>query len=693
MCGSQKGIVKDQALQLLQQALGPDAAFRDGQLEAIEGVVERKERLLLVQRTGWGKSVVYFLATRMLRDRGHGPALLISPLLSLIRDQQRFADRLGVRACRIDSSNREEWPEIFEKLRANECDLLLVSPERLSDSTFRDEVQPLLDPGIGLFIVDEAHCISDWGHDFRPDYRRIRNVLAGLPRGVPVLATTATANQRVVEDIAEQMGEAFVTQRGELTRESLRLQAIPLRDQAERLAWLAREVPRLKGSGIIYCITKRDCETVASWLRQHGVDARAYHASSMNRENLEDALRENRTKALVATIALGMGFDKADLTFVIHFQRPGSPVAYYQQVGRAGRGVPEAQAILLAGMEDEQIHAYFIRKSFPSAADFASVLGVIEGSDAGLSRARIQAAVNIPVKRVDQVLKLLLVDAAIEKRGTIYVRTLAPWEPDEARWDAVKERRVLELGRMREFLTTSECLMEFIGRELDDPNARPCGVCATCAGPFVETEPDPALVRAAAEFLNHTELEIEPRKQWPMTEKCPVSGRIAQEDRAHVGRALAHYGEAGLGELIARSKESLGEFPDELVEAAVVLIERWSPDPKPEWVTCVQSHRHPELVPGFARRLADRLGIPFVPVLETIGEPPEQRTMQNSAHQFQNVYRSMQIDAGQIVPAPVLVVDDIVDSKWTMTMAASLLGSCGCPAVFPFALALGGASD
>jgi len=683
--------VKERALELLRQALGPQAEFRDGQLEAIEGVVERKERLLLVQRTGWGKSVVYFLATRLLRDQGHGPALLISPLLSLIRDQQRFADRLNVRACRIDSSNRDEWPEIHARLAANECDLLLVSPERLSDSTFREQVQPLLDPGIGLFIVDEAHCISDWGHDFRPDYRRIRNVLAGLPRGVPVLATTATANERVVEDIAEQMGEAFVTQRGELTRESLRLQAIPLRDQAERLAWLAREVPRLDGSGIIYCITKADCERVASWLRKHGVDARAYHASSMNREDLEDALRENRTKALVATIALGMGFDKADLTFVIHFQRPGSPVAYYQQVGRAGRGVPEAKAILLAGREDEEIHAYFIRRSFPGAADFESVLGVIEESDAGLSRARIQAQVNVPAKRLDQVLKLLLVDAAIEKRGTVYVRTLGPWAPDQERWDAVKARRVEELERMREFLTTSDCLMEFIGRELDDPGARRCGVCATCAGPFVDATTDPELVRAAAEFLRHTDLPIEPRKQWPLTSNCAVRGRIAQEDRAREGRALARYGEAGYGELIARGKETLGAFPDELVDAAVELIERWSPDPKPEWATCIQSHRHPELVPDFARRLADRLGIPFVPVLETIGEPPEQGTMQNSAHQFQNVFGSIQIDAEQLLPAPVLLIDDIVDSKWTFTMAASLLGSCGCPAVFPFALALGGA--
>jgi len=680
--------MKELAQELLKQALGPEAAFRDGQLEAIESIVERKERLLLVQRTGWGKSVVYFLATRMLRDQGHGPALLISPLLSLMRDQERFAERLGVRAARFDSSNMEEWAEVSDQIASGKIDLLLISPERLANSSFREEVQPLLDPGIGLFIIDEAHCISDWGHDFRPDYRRIRSMLAGLPRGVPVLATTATANSRVVEDIAEQMGQSFRTQRGELARASLRLQAIPLRDQAERLAWLAREVPRLEGSGIIYCITKRDCERVAGWLRQHGVEARAYHAGREDREQLEDDLRDNRVKALVSTVALGMGFDKPDLRFVIHFQRPGSPVAYYQQVGRAGRGVPEAKAVLLAGVEDEQIHAYFIRTAFPDRADFDAVLGAIENSEEGLRLGELRSAVNIPVMRLGKVMKLLLVDGAIEKRRSVYVRTLREWAPDEAAWEAVSAARVAELERMREFLTTTDCLMEFIGRELDDPHATACGVCANCAGPFMTRSVDEDLVRQAADFLHHTELPIEPRKMWPPMSGRAVGGRIAEAERAREGRAMSIFREAGIGKQVARSKQEGGPFPDDLVSAAVDLIKRWNPQPAPAWITCIPSHRHPDLVPDFARRLAARLGIPFVPVLETAGKPAEQSSMANSAHQFRNVFDSLQIDAPAVLASPVLLVDDIVDSRWTMAAASSLLGSLDCPAVFPFALAM-----
>ncbi|MEM8885778.1 MAG: RecQ family ATP-dependent DNA helicase, partial [Planctomycetota bacterium] len=532
--------MRDRATNLLRRALGDEAAFRDGQLEALESVVGRKERLLLVQRTGWGKSVVYFLATRMLRDEGHGPALLVSPLLSLMRDQERFADRLGVRAARIDSSNREEWDRVVAGLERNEIDLLLISPERLANAEFRQEVQPLLDPGIGLFIVDEAHCISDWGHDFRPDYRRMRSLLAALPRGIPVLATTATANERVVRDIAEQMGDGFATQRGELARASLRLQAIPLRDQAERLAWLAREVPRLEGSGIIYCITKRDCERVAAWLREHGVDVRAYHAGLDDEERveLERALLANRTKALVSTIALGMGFDKPDLRFVIHFQRPGSPVAYYQQVGRAGRGVDDALGVLLAGVEDEQIHTHFIRRAFPSAEDFAGVLAAIEDADEGLTRAGIQARVNVPFKRLEQVLKMLQIDGAIDRRQRRYVRTLQPWAADEERWELVRSRRVEELDRMGAFLRTDRCLMEFIGRELDDAHAHPCGRCANCVGPILSAKVDADTIVPAAEYLRHTELPIEPRRMWPSDSRRAVSGRIAAEERAREGRAL-----------------------------------------------------------------------------------------------------------------------------------------------------------
>lgn len=334
--------VKQQALRLLKIALNnPTAEFRDGQWEAIETLIENRSRLLVVQRTGWGKSLVYFLATRLLRDRGNGLTLLISPLLALMRNQIAAAERIGVKAVTINSSNTEEWKAVQTELLAEQVDILLISPERLANEEFRETILLPISQKIGLFVVDEAHCISDWGHDFRPDYRRIVRILQALPSNIPALATTATANNRVINDIIAQLGSNLHITRGTLTRKSLQLQNIYLPRKAARMAWLANHLPNLPGSGIIYALTVRDADRVADWLKTQGIDTKAYHAELTNEERitLEDKLLNNKIKALVATTALGMGFDKPDLGLVIHYQRPGSVVHYYQQVGRAGRAV------------------------------------------------------------------------------------------------------------------------------------------------------------------------------------------------------------------------------------------------------------------------------------------------------------------------------------------------------------------
>jgi ATP-dependent DNA helicase RecQ len=247
--------MKARAEELLRTMLGPRATFREGQWEAISALVEGRSRVLVVQRTGWGKSLVYFIAAKLLRESGTGPTLLISPLLSLMRNQIEAARSLGINARSINSANNEEWTDIEAELAVDQCDVLVVSPERLSNDRFRSQTLPSIQTGIGLFVVDEAHCISDWGHDFRPDYRRIVRIVRGLPKEVPLLATTATANERVGNDIVSQLGTDLVVFRGPLERESLRLQVIELPDQAERLAWLVEHVPGLPGSGIIYCLT------------------------------------------------------------------------------------------------------------------------------------------------------------------------------------------------------------------------------------------------------------------------------------------------------------------------------------------------------------------------------------------------------------------------------------------------------
>lgn len=670
---------RTRAHQLLVDALGPGAEFRPGQLEAIEALVERRERLLVVQATGWGKSVVYFIATRLLRGSGAGPTVLISPLLSLMRDQIRMAERLGVRAVTINSSNTEQWPQIVTEIAADRCDILLVSPERLGNEEFEIDVMRSIGSGIGLLVVDEAHCISDWGHDFRPDYRRIVRVVRRLPPNVPVLATTATANDRVIADVVDQVGDLGVL-RGPLARRSLRLQSIHLIDQAERLAWLDRCLPELSGSGIVYCLTVADCGRVTRWLQSKGHSVAAYYGSLEHeeRERLEGQLLGNEVKALVATVALGMGFDKPDLGFVVHFQRPGSLVAYYQQIGRAGRALDDAVAVLLNGREDDEIHDYFVSTAFPGAPALRQVLELVE-NEPGITLKRLEGSLNMKRARLQQCLTFLQVDQAIyRERG--YFRTPTPWTPDVDRWTDVTTRRREELGRMRAFASSGECLMQLVTSELDDPSSEPCGRCANCAGPILPTTTDRAAVREAIDFLRRSFVLVEPRKQ-----------SIATDERSEEGRALAIWGDAGWGTLVRMGKYEDGRFHDDLVHAVAEMVRAWAPRPSPRWVTAVPSLRHPELVSDLARRVAHVLGLPFVPSLARVRERPEQKTMENTEQQAANVAGAFAI-TGSPPSGPVLLIDDVVDSRWTFAECARVLRRRGAEAVFPVALAQAGPS-
>ncbi len=392
------------------------ARLREDQWRAIEALVAERRRALVVQRTGWGKSAVYFVATALLRTRGSGPTVIVSPLLALMRNQVAAAERAGIHARTINSANTEEWEAIQAEITEGAVDVLLVSPERLNNPDFRDEVLPRLTAATGLLVVDEAHCISDWGHDFRPDYRRLRTMLAELPPGVPVLATTATANARVTADVAEQLGtgaphgdaaeggqaDAALVLRGPLDRESLSLGVLRLPDAAHRMAWLADHLEKLPGSGIVYTLTVAAAEEVTAFLRAQGHEVGSYtgRTEHAEREAAEADLLANRVKALVATSALGMGFDKPDLGFVVHLGSPSSPIAYYQQVGRAGRGVEHAEVLLLPGPEDEAIWRYFASLSFPAEEQVRRTLEVLASSERPLSLPALEPQVDLRRSRL-----------------------------------------------------------------------------------------------------------------------------------------------------------------------------------------------------------------------------------------------------------------------------------------------------
>jgi ATP-dependent DNA helicase RecQ len=671
-----------EALAVLQRALGPSAQFRDGQLQAIEALVELRSRLLVVQRTGWGKSAVYFVATRLLRDRGAGTTIIVSPLLALMRDQIEAAKRLNLNAVTINSSNLQEWRAIEEGLLDHTVDLLLVSPERFNNVEFRDRLLRPVTGNTGLLVIDEAHCISDWGHDFRPDYRRLVRVLERMPSNAPVLCTTATANERVIDDIRQQLGTDLKVMRGGLARDSLSLSSLKVSTVVERLAWLAHWIPRMAGSGIVYCLTVADTVRVSDWLNTNGITAAAYSGETdpERRIEVERKLKANEVKVVAATSALGMGFDKPDLAFVIHYQSPDSPVAYYQQVGRAGRAVDDAKVILLWSERDQDIWQYFLDHSLPVQWHAEQIVDYLEDVADWVGQRDIEEHVNMPSSRITALLKVLDVEGAVTKERSKYRRTLTPWSFDEARIERVRSARLDEHQSMRDYATTSECRMAFLRKKLDDNDVHACGRCDNCTGDRYDAATNSALVAQALSFIRRRPITIEPRKLWTGHR----SGRIS--NLLQPGRALCYLSDPGWGDQVREAKRDRQHVGDELVAAAAELITGWLPgfSGTIAYVPSLDPTR--TLAANFAGRLATLLGVRLSDCVTKVQDNSLQRLMENSAQQLRNVDDAFKV-RGEAPHGPVLLVDDLVDSRWTMTVLGDVLMTAGSDAVYPFALA------
>ena len=811
-----RAALRTEAEDVLRRLAGQAARLREDQWTAIEALVADRRRCLVVQRTGWGKSAVYFVATALLRARGAGPTVIVSPLLALMRNQVEAADRAGIRARTINSANLHEWQEIEAQIAEGSVDVLLISPERLNNPSFRDEVLPRLAASVGLLVVDEAHSISDWGHDFRPDYRRLRDLIGSLAPGLPVLATTATANARVTGDVAEQLGTgggSALVLRGTLDRESLHLSVLSLKDNASRLAWLAEKLNELPGSGIIYTLTVSAAAETADFLRSRGYAVAAYtgRTEDEDRRQGERDLLDNKIKALVATSALGMGFDKPDLGFVVHLGAPSSPIAYYQQVGRAGRGVERAEVVLLPGAEDREIWRYFTSLAFPPRPTVERVLGALAEAPKPLSTMALEPLVDLKRSRLELLLKVLDADGAVKRVQGGWISTGQPWFYDEERYARITAAREAEQKAMLEYARITSCRMEFLRRQLDDAEAAACGRCDNCTGRKMDAGVTQSVVEAAGSHAKRAWVPIEPRRQWPTGMQAvgvALKGKIPAGEMAAEGRALARLTDLGWGSALREilgtgapdrpiSPQLLGaminvlkewatnaadgvgpsgtptvsgdgwgagpvvgsptESSDELGAGSAVVgraagavggpataagsavIEvsggpvagagggpasgagvsgsasgtgagasgsasgsasglasglAWSGVGRPVGIVSIGSRTRPRLIASLVEGISEIGKLPIAGSIDRVIDEGHAGPS-NSAWRLRAVHdafglgdelRARLADC----PGPVLLIDDFVDSGWTMTVAARMLRQAGAPAVLPLTLALAG---
>ncbi|MGO8889794.1 MAG: RecQ family ATP-dependent DNA helicase [Streptosporangiaceae bacterium] len=701
--------LRDEAERCLRALAGDHARLREDQWTAISALVGEGRRALVVQRTGWGKSAVYFIATALLRARGAGPTVIVSPLLALMRNQVEAAERAGIRARTINSANTADWEELYAEVAAGHADVLLVSPERLNNPSFRDQVLPELCRSAGLVVIDEAHCISDWGHDFRPDYRRLRTLLDGLPTGIPVLATTATANARVTRDVADQLGASVsastggetLVLRGPLDRDSLRLAVVTLPTAHQRLGWLAARLGELPGSGIVYTLTVAAAQETAAFLREQGLTVASYTGRDEpdERARAEDDLLANRVKALVATSALGMGFDKPDLGFVVHLGAPQSPVAYYQQIGRAGRAMSRAEVILLPGREDRDIWAYFASLAFPPERQVRAALAALAEADRPMSASVLETRVDLSRGRLESMLKVLDVDGAVRRVSGGWTSTGQPWHYDAERYERVAAERAREQQAMLGYQATDGCRMEYLRRQLDDPAAAPCGRCDNCTGQQVQGDVPETSATAARERLLRPGVEVEPRRMWPTGLKAlglDVAGKIPATLTAEPGRAIGRLTDIGWGGMLrALLAEGAPDEPvtEPVVAAAIKVLAAWGWAERPAGVLTLPSRTRPRLITSLGQRLASVGRLPYLGALAYTSDAGAGPRRHNSAQRLSSLWHALEVP-GDIRAAvggldgPVLVVDDRIETGWTMTVAARLLREAGASGALPLALAV-----
>lgn len=676
------------AFNYLKQAYGDDATFREGQLEAILSVLNSGNELV-VRQTGWGKSLIYFILTNIYRSQGKGPAIIISPLLSLVRNQIYSASKFNLNAYNLSSDNIDDWEDIYNKLNSNLVDILFLTPEHLANKDNMAKINGVLQDNFSLLVIDEAHCISDWGHDFRPDYKKIVKFLKNLNYSIPILATTATANDRVIDDITNQLATVNIS-RGPLIRESLRIQVLNITTKVDRYAWILNYLKNTSKNGIIYCLTQKDTEDLNKFLLRNGINSASYNGSSVDRLEVEEKFLNNEISCVVATIALGMGYDKDDIGYVIHYQRPGNVVAYYQQIGRAGRNLKEADVIMLNGREDEIIQRHFIEDAFPKVDDINDVITLIKNNQFNTFKLYdIQRDLNIKKAKLDQIMKYLFDNEILDyERGTFTVLNL----DKKLDFDIFKEITSLrygELEEMKEFINLKTCYMKFLAKSLSDNNAKDCMKCANCLNKeLYSSQLDNESLHRASDFINNLKYEIEPRRQLPVGMKYQNISRLKTKNNDYtneLGHALTFSDDGHLGQIVNMELSNGNIISKVVVEDMTKLIKDNISLSNNMIVTYVPSNTNNQVIKQLAIDIASLLNLEFQELLAKSNNNTKQDQLNNAYQWYENSINNYQVKEA-INNKEIILIDDIVQSKWTLTSVGLKLKLAGALKVYPFVL-------
>lgn len=714
--------------------------FYDEQWRSIERIL-RGERILMIERTGFGKSLCYqFPATQF-----DGITVVFSPLIALMRDQVRSLCERGIPAAYINSEQSyEENQNSIQRALNGEIKILYIAPERQENEEWVEATRQLK---LSMVVVDEAHTISTWGHDFRPSFRRIINLVQLLPQSLPVLATTATATKKVQYDIEQQIGGRLTTIRGNLIRPNFQLQVVKVQSEDEKMIWLAENLNAINGTGLIYTGTRIDTEVYANWLRFVGINATDYNAGfdADTRKSIEQGLMQNKWKCIVSTNALGMGIDKSDIRFVIHTQMPASPIHYYQEIGRAGRDGKPTRIILFYNEKKENgndvatdslLPLSFVEGSRPTTKKYQKVISLLQ--EEPLSEREVLKKANLKTNQL-RVIKADLIDQGIIKEvlyGKIkkyeYQYNAPALNTDS--FEALRDAKLKDLHAMEEYIYTDMPRMKYLCSFLDSDETVEYSNCdntnleritvsvtpewMTKLEDFRETyfpclelsswtirkggfrlryiAPDKVQVektvkndmgevieRPIIEYSNNINL-----LEYNQEEREIIEEHLGKASRLVDGYAASYYGVSNVGAAIHRSKyENGGDFPDFLLKKTLSVFGKKFRGIHFDLVLYLPPTNSGDLVKNFATKFARVIGVPISHELIKVRITQEQKMFQNSYSKQENVCGAFDIDEDIVKDKYIVLLDDIYDSGSTLKEVGKLLTQKGAKCIVPIVIA------